>query len=84
MEGIRQRAFEPNVEDLRYRLPSINERALLVWWSQHVINQIEKTQMLKQLQEFSEGRKTPKCKETLEKYLKELKAIRKTKPALNS
>jgi hypothetical protein len=58
--------FDPEIiADLRYRLSKVEEDAFLVWWSRDVIKQLEKTKMLKRIEEFVKKERTPECAEIL-------------------
>jgi len=64
--------FEPNIERLRYQLPSIGENTVLFQWSKGLIEHIKKTNMLKRLKEFIEGKKSlesEKILDAIKKYL---------------
>jgi len=59
--------FEPEIIlDLRYWRPKIEENAFLVWWGRDVIEQLEKTEMLKRIEEFIKKKRTSECEEILE------------------
>jgi HEPN domain-containing protein len=59
--------FEPEIIlDLRYWRPKIEENAFLVWWGKDVIEQLEKTEMLKRIEEFIKKKRTSECEEILE------------------
>jgi HEPN domain-containing protein len=68
--------FEYNIEKLRYKLINIDEDTVLVQWSKSLIEQIKKTDMLKRLEEFIEGKKSPegeKILNAIKQYLSALK-----------
>ena len=58
--------LEPVVGDLRYEVPSIEKDAVLVYWSEKVMDVIEKREALKHVEKFVEGEETPEQKELLE------------------
>jgi tetratricopeptide (TPR) repeat protein len=68
--------FEPNVEKLRYQLLNISENTVLVQWSKSLIEQIKKTDMLKRLEEFIEGKKSPESEKILNAIKNYLSALK--------
>jgi len=69
--------FEGNVENLRCQLLNLNNDVILVWWSQDIIMQIEKIDMLRCLEEFTTGEiKSPRFRkilDSLKEYIYRLK-----------
>jgi hypothetical protein len=68
--------FEFNVEKLRYQFLNINENTVLVQWSKSLIEQIKKTDMLKRLEEFIEGKKSPESEKILNAIKNYLSALK--------
>ena len=54
------------ISDIRYRWSRIEEDAFLIWWSKDVMKQLERTKMLKRIEEFIKKERTPECEEILE------------------
>ena len=59
--------FEGNINKLRYRLLDLNNDTVLVQWGQDIVKQIEKTDMLTCLEEFTTAEiKSPICRKILD------------------